>query len=298
MYHPYLPLFIKIAQCGSFSKAAKRLYISSTAVMKKMNRFEEQLGFPLFIRNNRGLQLTEEGKLIYREGLRMIKKSETVLNQARNIHEDKKKILRFGTSFLYSGHDFITFWQSVKEKFPQLTIHIVPLSGEEEVYTVPFSQLWEKIDVVYGNLTDAAIPGTLVQQVGEQDLKIGLSQENPLAKKEKLEIKDLFGQSIVLVQRGYSSYSDNVRDKLENYPQINILDSKAYDYKIINRCINENYLLLMVDAWKDLHPLLDIISVEWSYKMPYGFIYSKNIAESLKSCIQKTSQLLCQRVEE
>ena len=37
MYNKYLEIFIQVADTGSFSKAAEKLYMSSTAVMKQMN---------------------------------------------------------------------------------------------------------------------------------------------------------------------------------------------------------------------------------------------------------------------
>ena len=44
MYNKYLEVFIQVADTGSFSKAAEKLYISSTAVMKQMNLMEQELG--------------------------------------------------------------------------------------------------------------------------------------------------------------------------------------------------------------------------------------------------------------
>ena len=43
MYSHMLDTFIAAADCGSFTKAAERLYISPTAVMKQMNALENHL---------------------------------------------------------------------------------------------------------------------------------------------------------------------------------------------------------------------------------------------------------------
>lgn len=43
MYNPLLDTFLAVVECGSFTKAADRLYISPTAVMKQMNSLEEHL---------------------------------------------------------------------------------------------------------------------------------------------------------------------------------------------------------------------------------------------------------------
>ena len=46
--------FIKIVETGSFSKAAKDSFISVPAMVQQIDRLEEDLGFRLLLRSNRG----------------------------------------------------------------------------------------------------------------------------------------------------------------------------------------------------------------------------------------------------
>ena len=57
MYHPHLKAFLCVAECGSFSKAAEKLFVSATAVMKQMNQLEAHLGLHLLERTNHGVVL-------------------------------------------------------------------------------------------------------------------------------------------------------------------------------------------------------------------------------------------------
>lgn len=41
--------FLKIAQCGSFSAAAEKLYITQPALGRRIRALEEELGYSLFI---------------------------------------------------------------------------------------------------------------------------------------------------------------------------------------------------------------------------------------------------------
>ena len=61
MYNPQLETFIRVADAGSFNKAAEELFISPPAVIKQINLLEAQLGLTLFVRTHRGLKLTEAG---------------------------------------------------------------------------------------------------------------------------------------------------------------------------------------------------------------------------------------------
>lgn len=52
---------LAIARTGSFSKAAKELYISQPNISSAINSLEEELGFQIFQRTNQGISLTTEG---------------------------------------------------------------------------------------------------------------------------------------------------------------------------------------------------------------------------------------------
>ena len=58
MYNPLLDTFIAVADCKSFTKAADKLYISPTAVMKQMNTLENHLNLKLIERSPSGVSLT------------------------------------------------------------------------------------------------------------------------------------------------------------------------------------------------------------------------------------------------
>ena len=54
MYNNLLTTLIAVADCGSFTKAAERLYISPTAVMKQINALEKHLDLKLLDRTEIG----------------------------------------------------------------------------------------------------------------------------------------------------------------------------------------------------------------------------------------------------
>ena len=62
MYNPQLDTFIRVADAGSFNKAAEQAFITPTAVIKQINLLETELDVQLFVRTHRGLKLTEAGK--------------------------------------------------------------------------------------------------------------------------------------------------------------------------------------------------------------------------------------------
>ena len=80
-------VFYTVANTGNISKAAARLYISQPAISKSIRKLEENLEVSLFSRNSRGVQLTEEGELLYhyvQNAFYSLEKGET---QIKKIHE-------------------------------------------------------------------------------------------------------------------------------------------------------------------------------------------------------------------
>ena len=54
-----------MANCKSFSKAAKNLYMTQPAISQSIMNLEKELGVRLFTRTSKGVKLTNEGKLLF-----------------------------------------------------------------------------------------------------------------------------------------------------------------------------------------------------------------------------------------
>ena len=71
MYNPQLETFLRVADAGSFNKAAEAVFVTPTAVIKQINLLEAELDVQLFERTHRGLTLTKAGTE-YRRGGRCV----------------------------------------------------------------------------------------------------------------------------------------------------------------------------------------------------------------------------------
>ena len=87
-----LKAFISVAEYQSFSLASEALYITQSAVSKRINQLESQLTTKLFDRHNRSVSLTQEG-------LRLLPKARQILEL---IHDTELEIKN--TSGEINGH--------------------------------------------------------------------------------------------------------------------------------------------------------------------------------------------------
>lgn len=73
----------------------------------------------------------------------------------------------------------------------------------------------------------------------------------------------------------WSRYVDLLRDDIwKNHPQIHIVDFDFYDVNAFNQCENNNCVLMAVENWRYVHPLLKILPVDWGYTIPFGLLHS------------------------
>lgn len=100
MYNHYLDTFIQVADSGSFSKAAEILYISPTAVSKKISNLELEIGVTLFQRTHQAVSLTNAGKALYQDAKKMIEYSNLAIARAKSASYNDNNIIRMGKSGL------------------------------------------------------------------------------------------------------------------------------------------------------------------------------------------------------
>ena len=60
-----LEAFVKVTESGSFSKAAKLLFLTQPTVSAHISSLEKELDSRLFVRNTKEVKLSEEGKQLY-----------------------------------------------------------------------------------------------------------------------------------------------------------------------------------------------------------------------------------------
>ena len=57
--------FVEVAKWGSFSKAAQTLYVSQPNLSRQIALMEQEVGFELFQRSGKRIQLTRAGEYLY-----------------------------------------------------------------------------------------------------------------------------------------------------------------------------------------------------------------------------------------
>lgn len=279
MYSRLLYTFIIVADCGSFSKAAEKLYISSTAVMKQMNLFEEEMGVTVLRRTTHGIVLTEAGKIIYKDAKYIIDFCENTKIKAQNAMNNEQYTIRVGTSILNPCKRLMDLWSKVNDIYPQFKIKIIPFDDDNQnILSTLSSKIGQNIDFIVAACDSIEwTKRCQFYQLGTYNVCIAVPRNHKLAKKDLITIDDLSSETIIMSKAGDSPILGNVRDFItKKNPEIKIEDTHYYyDINVFNFCEESQSILLTLDGWADIHPSLKTIPIEWDYVMPYGLLYSQ-----------------------
>lgn len=295
MYNHMLDTFIAVADCGSFTKASERLYISPTAVMKQMNALESHLDLKLIERTTSGVRLTAAGALIYQDAKFIIDYSEKSIAGARAAMHLNDTTFCIGTSLLNPAKPFMDLWYRVNQEFAEYKLHLVPFEDNHEGILSEIEQLGKKFDFLIGVCDSRQwLRRCSFLALGRYKKMIAVSREHRLAGKKSITVEDLYGETLMMVEQGDSGVNDFLRNDLEkHHPQIHIEDTpRFYDLSVFNCCAETGNVLLTLECWQEVHPGLVSIPVDWDYSIPYGLLYSLDAPKDVLKFVETVRKIV------
>lgn len=276
MYNPQLDTFIRVAEAGSFSKAAQEAFISPTAVIKQMNLLESRLGFKLFHRSHQGLTLTKAGESLLKDAKHIVQYSQESIARARMAERAEKRIIRVGVSLLTPSLPLMNLWPKIKEHCPGMSLQVVTFENSPEAAR-GLANLGQDMDVVVGVFDDGFLKerGCAGLELTQEQVCCAVPIDSALANKECITLNDLHDHSLMLITRGWNKNIDLIRDNIqENHPEITIVDFPQYRVDAFNRAANEDLAIATLPIWKEVHPLLKTIPTDWNTTLSYGILHA------------------------
>lgn len=231
----YLKYFISVAKHLNFTKAAQECFISQTAMSQHISKMEEELGFKLFYRNNRMVELTAGGKVFLEEAKSLMRKYEYAVFWGSVASMDYRGHLRIG--FLsYTEKRFLPkVLRLFHERNPK--VEIVLMRGN-------FSQLSEylrtnQLDLIVAYPHDMDIPNIVIKKYPLRHLCLVVNKDHPLANEEKVTVEMFKDERFLFVNE-------------EDYPQMHksvltVCESMGFQPLIVNSPKDMDSLLLMIE---------------------------------------------------
>lgn len=228
-----LRYIIIVAEKGSINEAAKYLYVSQPSLSNSIKELEEELGFTVFIRTNRGVTLSHKG-------MEFLGYARQVITQADLLEEKyikkTKQIKSFCASsqhYPFVSHAFVELVKEYEEDDYNFTL------SETTTYEVieNVKTLYSEIGILYlSKYNEAVIRKILTENnlIFEELVRakphVFLYKEHPLAKEELIDLEDLREYPKISFNQGmYNAfyYSEEVFSNLPVERSINVSDRAA-----------------------------------------------------------------------
>lgn len=117
-----LQSFCAIADCGSFTEAARRVNKTQSAVSMQIKRLEERLGDELFVRDGRTVLLTEAGEALYARARRMLRLNAEIVDMFSD--EDLSGTIHFGIPDDYAVKLLPVILKRFQKTHPRIVVDV------------------------------------------------------------------------------------------------------------------------------------------------------------------------------
>jgi len=181
-----LAYFIAIAESNGISAAAAQIHIAQPALSAQLAKLEEELGVTLFVRHNRGVNLTQAGEVFLKHAYKVLDAVDTARRSVIDVLGDPSGQVTIGLPVTTSTIMTVPIVELAKERFPGIKLCIVDgMSGD--IYNWLIDGTLD-LAVLYG---DESTPATPVKPIVNDELYlIGHHNQLTLGRKE-IEFREL-----------------------------------------------------------------------------------------------------------
>ncbi len=193
-----LRYFVAVAEELHFTRAAERLGITQPPLSQQIQRLEAELGVALLTRDNRGVALTEAGKVFLDGSRRILAEEERALHHVERVARGEVGSLTIGTvsSAWYAFLPRVL--RAFRRHYPDVEILANSMSTTEQVDRLVTGSL----DVaLLRNPIDE--PGIVSEVVISDSLMVAMPEAHRFSRCKQIELSALAQETLVILPRRY-----------------------------------------------------------------------------------------------
>ena len=191
-------MFSKIANEKSISKVASANHISQPALSQQMQRLEEEMGTKLLVRSNRGIELTEAGKIMHKYAVQFEKTYQHLREELDNLKESNATF-RIAASPVVCNYALPCNLYKLNKVFPQCVFSLQDEHSNEVIVNVQNGQA--DMGFIVGKSNVAGLTETLAFSD-----KIYLIANNNAVVPELEKLQDIGKLPLLMLNSNFSSY--------------------------------------------------------------------------------------------
>ncbi len=182
-----LTAFLAVVDCGSFSEAAEKLYLTQPAVSKRIATLEDQLGMPLFDRTGRTTSLNEAGRTLLPRARKMLELLNDTRQEITNLSGQIKGPLSIATSHHIGLRRLPDTLKQFSKQYPEvdLDIHFVDSEASYEMLARG------EIELGIITLSPESPANVIARRIWDDPLVFMAAKDHPLAKDKRITTERL-----------------------------------------------------------------------------------------------------------
>lgn len=202
--------FLETAKQGSFSGAARELYISPQAMTKQIGILEEEIGAKMLERTPQGVRLTDFGRYANEEFQKVVDHVERVMRELRQKAVQTKNVINIGIFTGYAHEDVVSPMLSLlMTQYPQYLIQLQMvdvMEGRKLFFDGELDLL-----LTYSH-EEESWGESRVFAFSSGEPKVMVSMRHPWVMKDRLTLEDLAAERFLKMKTNNIHYRIQVED--------------------------------------------------------------------------------------
>jgi len=196
---------VAIARHGlSVTQAASALGTSQPAISRALKALERELGFDLFVREGRAFsRLTPQGAKVLEYAARALAEIDSLSAVAADLNQDRRGTLSIATTHTQARYVLPNVVRSFRERYPEVELHLHQGTSEQIAEMVSV----DRVQLAIATGSEGLFPGMVLLPVYRWYRQIIVPRQHPLARLEKVALKDIADYPLVTYVFSFSGAS-------------------------------------------------------------------------------------------
>lgn len=193
-----LQYFVTLAELRHFTRAADACFVSQPTLSTQIKKLEEELGVQLVERAPRKVMLTPVGLEVAERARSVLRDLEQIKALTRRAVDPNSGILKLGLFPTLAPYLLPHVIPGLRHRYPQLQLQLF----EEKTADILTMLRQGKLDA--GILAQPIEDDSLDHRMlFEEPFVAAMPQQHPLASRNRIDIEDLRGQELLLLEEGH-----------------------------------------------------------------------------------------------
>jgi DNA-binding transcriptional LysR family regulator len=236
----HLEHFLAVVDEGTFTRAAERVNRTQPAISQSVRRLEEEVGAPLFARDVHDVTLTEAGRLLAESARRLLALRDNALREVSELRTLKAGRLTIAAHESAAVYLLPGPLRHYLQKFPNIRVGI----HRSRLAEIPRQVMDREVDVGFVK-DEPAFHELHWVDVHTDEMILVASPEHPVAKRQKVQIRDLGAERFV-IHHGCNATTDRILQLFEQHGTRCRVVAELWSFENVKSFVREEVGLAIV----------------------------------------------------